>query len=248
MVPSITESAVNTALGSLLQAMLPQLAAEQIVVGQTNRVASPEGDYLVFWPLRRPRLGTDIETPIDAVFTGTITPIDANTATLDITAVDPDFSGQLAVGSTIFGVNIADDTTITALGTGSGGLGTYIVKPSQTIGSQAIAAGVVAIDQSTEVIYQIDVHGPNSGDNVQVISTLFRSTFATTYCAKNSPIIAPLYADNPRQVPFTVAAVQYDERWIVEAHMQIVPVISVPQEFAGQATVDIVDVLVTYPE
>src|ERR1700676_25750 len=81
MVPSITESAINIAIGDMLQAMLPQFAPGQIIVGQTNRVASPEGDYIVFWPLRRPRLGTDIETPTDAVFTGTITPIDANATT-----------------------------------------------------------------------------------------------------------------------------------------------------------------------
>jgi hypothetical protein len=248
MVPSVTESAVNTALGNLLQAMLPQFAAGQIVVGQTNRVASPEGDYLVFWPLRRPRLGTDIETPVDAVFTGTITPIDANTATLDITAVNPNFSGELSIGSVIFGVNVASNTTVTALGTGTGGIGTYIVKPSQTIGSETLSAGVIDIDQSTEIVFQIDCHGPSSGDTAQVISTLFRSSFATTYCAQNSPIISPLYCADPRQMVFTTAAQQFDERYIVEAHLQIVPVIAIPQEFAAAATVDVVNVEATYPE
>ena len=136
MITSITEAQFNIALGNLLQAMLPQFPAGQIIVGQVNRVASPLGDYVVFWPLRRPRLGTDVENATDAVFTGTITPINSNTSTLNITAVNPNFTGQIAVGSQIFGVNIALPTVVTALGTGTGGIGTYIVTPSQTIGSE----------------------------------------------------------------------------------------------------------------
>ena len=227
--------------------MLPQFAAGQIIVGQTNRVASPEGDYIVFWPLRRPRLGTDIETPTDAVFTGTITPIDANTATLNITAVNPNFDGELSVGSVIFGVDVANNTTVTALGTGTGGLGTYIVTPSQTIGSETIAAGVINYDQSTEIVYQLDVHGNSAGDNAQTITTLFRSQFAVTELAGTG--VSPLYCnDVPRQIPFITAANQWESRYVIEAHFQIVPILSVPQAFAAAATVDVVSVEATYPE
>lgn len=243
MTPSITEAQINAALGSLLSAMLPQLG-NQIVVGQINRVPTYEGDYIVFWPLRRPRLGTDDENAIDAVFTATITPIDGNTATLDITAVNPNFSGQLEVGSTIFGVNVADNTIITALETGSGGLGTYIVTPSQTVGSETIAAGVINYDQSTELVYQCDIHGPNSGDNAQVVSTLFRSSFAVNQM--NGTGISPLYHDHPRQVPFSTAANQWEERWSIDLHLQAIPIISVPQEFASTADVNVIDVEATY--
>ena len=57
-----------------------------------------------------------------AMFTGSI-----STTTLTVTAVN---YGVLQVGQTIFGAQ--SGTTITALGTGTGGVGTYTVSPSQT--------------------------------------------------------------------------------------------------------------------
>jgi len=54
------------------------------------------------------------------------------TTTLTVTAVA---SGTLFVGQTIQGAGITVQTIITALGTGSGGVGTYIVNNSQTITS-----------------------------------------------------------------------------------------------------------------
>ena len=56
---------------------------------------------------------------------------------LDVTAVT---SGALVVGQTIFGTGVADDTVITALGTGSGGVGTYNINNSQTVSSGPISA------------------------------------------------------------------------------------------------------------
>jgi hypothetical protein len=56
---------------------------------------------------------------------------------LDVTAVA---SGTLVVGQTIFGANIAADTVIESLGTGSGGIGTYNVNNSQTVASSSITA------------------------------------------------------------------------------------------------------------
>ena len=43
--------------------------------------------------------------------------------------------GKLSVGTQISGVGVANNTIITALGTGSGGTGTYTVSPSQTVTS-----------------------------------------------------------------------------------------------------------------
>jgi hypothetical protein len=69
-----------------------------------------------------------------AAFTGSI----AGT-TLTVTAVG---SGTLGVGQFLTDAsgNIADGTTITALGTGSGGTGTYTVSQSQTVSSEAMDA------------------------------------------------------------------------------------------------------------
>lgn len=52
-------------------------------------------------------------------------------------------SGTLAVGDTLVGqggTSLVTGTTITALGTGTGGVGTYIVNASQTVGTATIIA------------------------------------------------------------------------------------------------------------
>jgi hypothetical protein len=68
----------------------------------------------------------------NAIVTGSI----AN-STLTVTNVTV---GSLAVGQLLIGEGIAPNTTITALGTGTGGVGTYTVTPSQTDGSTTITA------------------------------------------------------------------------------------------------------------
>ena len=49
-------------------------------------------------------------------------------------------AGTFLVGQTIYGSNVTNGTTITALGTGTGGAGTYVVSTSQTVSSTAINA------------------------------------------------------------------------------------------------------------
>ena len=52
----------------------------------------------------------------------------------------------LAVGQILTGTNVAGDTTITALGTGTGGAGTYTVNISQTVASTTITPrGMIAV-------------------------------------------------------------------------------------------------------
>jgi hypothetical protein len=71
-----------------------------------------------------------ISNPSSAIFTGSI-----STTTLTVTSV---LSGTIAVGQAIFGNNISQNTVITALGTGTGGVGTYTVSNSQTVASTTI--------------------------------------------------------------------------------------------------------------
>lgn len=86
---------------------------------------------------------------VNATFTGSITG-----TTLTVTAVT---SGTLAVGQTLLSDFCFAGTTITALGTGSGGLGTYTVNTSQTI-----ASGVM-VSQSA-VCADLTVAGPTAGN------------------------------------------------------------------------------------
>jgi hypothetical protein len=71
-----------------------------------------------------------ISNPSAATFTGSI-----STTTLTVTSV---LSGTIAVGQAVFGQGVAQNTVITALGTGTGGTGTYTVSNSQTVASTSI--------------------------------------------------------------------------------------------------------------
>jgi len=79
-------------------------------------------------------VGTTAQRP-DATFTASI-----SGTTMTVTAVD---SGTLAVGQTINGAGVTVNTTITALGTGSGGIGTYTVSESQAVSSSTLTAARV---------------------------------------------------------------------------------------------------------
>ncbi len=238
---SPTQSTIQTALRNFLLGILP--AGVKVVAGQVNRVPEPvDSDYVVFWPLSRPRLAFNIDTTADAVFTGSIT-----ATLLNVTAVDPAFTGQLYVGVEIFGVDLADNTVITALGTGTGGVGTYTVSPTQTVLSQTIAAGTKALMQKTEIIFQCDVHGPNSPDNAQVISTVMRDSVANRYFKPRTSGISPLYADDPRQMPFINGEDQYENRWAVDVHLQANILVIVPQQFSDAVQVDVISVDAEYP-
>src|SRR5450631_4181091 len=144
MVPSITEAQVLTALGNLLTYVLPQLGSN-IIIGQTNRVPSPQGDYIVMWPLSRPRLATDYEMPADTKFTASIT-----TNQMTITEL---ISGEIKPGNQVFGVNVANNTVVQSQSSGTpGGAGVYVVSGSQNVASRTMSAGVLDIAQSTEIV------------------------------------------------------------------------------------------------
>ena len=70
--------------------------------------------------------------PGDGAFTATIAG-----ATMAITAVA---SGSVAVGSILTGGDVVQGSTIIALGTGTGGVGTYTVTPAQTVASGPITS------------------------------------------------------------------------------------------------------------
>ena len=96
--------------------------------------------------------------------------------------------------------------------------------------------------------FQCDVHGLNSADNAQVISTLFRDSYAVDqFAGSGFGDITPLHADDPRQVPFINDQQQWENRWVVEALVQANQVVTLPQQFAGAVTVTLLSVDATYP-
>jgi hypothetical protein len=128
--------------------------------------------------------------------------------------------------------------------------------------------------QSTQMTVQIDFHGPLSGDNAQIFTTLWRDEYSTDYLAQGTFILGnlevspgvnltdqngniiqvtgyvdlqPLYSSEPRQIDFINAEDQYEERWSVDAEMQINPIATTPQQFADTLTVTLVNVEETFP-
>lgn len=236
---SPTQSDIQIVLRSFLLSILP--AGVPVIKGQANRVPEPASpDYVVMTPILRKRLETNTDIFDDVSFTASV----AGT-TLDVTAVA---FGTIVVGQTIFGEGIADGTVITALGSGSGGIGTYMVNNSQTVGSEKMASGTEAIRQPTQVTMQLDVHGPNASDNAQTISTLFRDERATSFFAASGYDVAPFYADDPKQIPFVNGENQYEFRYVVDAVMQANQTVSnLAQQFADQIDITITEVEAAFP-
>ncbi|KVH51178.1 LIC_12616 family protein [Burkholderia diffusa] len=95
------------------------------------------------------------------------------------------------------------------------------------------APSVKDVWQATRLTVQLDIHGPASGDTVQVITTLWRDAYACDAFAAADLDIAPLYASEPRQMPFLNEAQQVEPRWSVDLVMQVNPLVTVPQDFAA---------------
>ncbi len=235
--PAPTQSDVQAALRAFLVGILP--SGTTVIEGQDNRVPQPRANnHVVMTPTRRPRISTNVDGDADCAFTGSILG-----TVLTVTAVD---HGELVVGANVDGA--AASTSITALITGTGGVGTYRITPSQTLPSSSLAAGMIDVEQSTMIVYQLDVHGPLGAENAQVISTLLRDDYGVRRFRDDlGDVASPLYTDDPRQLPFINAEKQYEDRWVVEVTLQANEVVSVPQQFADVVAVDLIDVDAAYP-
>lgn len=84
------------------------------------------------------------------------------TTTLTVSAVDAG-SGVLGVGSNITGPNILPNTHITALGTGTGGTGTYTVNQSQTAASGRVQAdGLIPAGKTLVPNAVVEIYTPTA--------------------------------------------------------------------------------------
>jgi hypothetical protein len=151
-----------------------------------------------------------ISTVTSAVFTGS-----TSGTTLTVTSVK---SGTLAVGQNLFAVGVLQETVITALGTGSGGVGTYTIGRSQTIASSQMytsspgAVITAAISGTTLTVASVASGTLFVGQTIQgagittqtIITALGTGTGgAGTYTVNNSQTIASItmYALNWTVLP-----------------------------------------------
>jgi hypothetical protein len=115
---------------TLTPTLIGTLLTNTGIVGITDNgtnVYIVDGQYRYTWR---------ISNPASAVFVGSI-----SGTTLTVTFVN---SGTIAAGQQLFGVGISPGTVITALGTGTGGTGTYIINLSHTLTSQNFNSAAVA--------------------------------------------------------------------------------------------------------
>ncbi len=237
---SPTQDDVQAALGMFLGALLPSDVL--VVAGVQNRVPEPkEGRFVVMVPIRFERLRTNIDSAGDVRFTGSI----AGT-TLTVSAVD---FGTIQVGAQAFGTGVVTGTKITALGTGTGGVGTYTVSPSQNAPSETMASGQNLLEQGAKVTVQLDFHAADNtaSDLAQITSTALRDPYGVDQFESYDLGVVPLYADDPRYTPFINENSQYEWRWVLEACFQVNQIVSVPQQYADIVTVLLKDVDALYP-
>jgi hypothetical protein len=99
---------------------------------------------------------------------------------------------------------------------------------------------------SMQLTVQLDIHGPSSADNAQMISTLLRDEYACIQFAATGFDVQPLYAEDPRETPFENAEQQTEWRWTVDVVLQTNPITTTQQDFADVVIVDAINVESTY--
>lgn len=113
--------------------------------------------------------------------------------------------------------------------------------------SRYTATGRV-VSRQERVTVQISAFGPGSGDRIERIVTLFRDPYATEFFSAQRLPIAPLYADDARQMAFINGESQYEDNWSADLHLQVNYEFTIPQQFADAATIDLIDVDTAYSE
>jgi hypothetical protein len=224
----------------------PMSTGITIVAGQQNRVAEPVNPFFaVVTPMRVDRLSTSVDAAADVKFQGSI-----SGTTLTVSTVD---TGILTAGASIFGLGVTNPTIIIKQLTGSpGGTGTYQVSPSQAVGAETLSAGAKTITQNAEWTLQLDFHSPDTtaGDLAMTVSTALRDPYGVDFFAGLAPPlngVVPLYADDPRQVPFVNDQNQVEYRWSLDCCLQVDQTVVVSQQYSDSATVTLKDVTALYP-
>jgi len=115
---------------NLTPTLVGQLNTSSGIVGITDNgqnVYIVDGTYRYTWR---------ISNPASAIFRASI-----SGTTLTVSLMQ---SGTIAVGQSLFGLGVGNEVVITALGSGSGGVGTYTINTSLTIATEQMNSAAVA--------------------------------------------------------------------------------------------------------
>lgn len=135
---------------------------------------------------------------LEAVFTGYITD-----TTLTVTAVS---SGTIRVGMVLTSSGtISDNTIITALGTGTGGTGTYLVSPSQTRVSATLTGSG---DSDSMMVWSSEFRdvGFTPTTNIDRLTDTGYIAVGPVYANEGATIQASAIGDNPQINPVSSRA------------------------------------------
>lgn len=243
VVISLTDKQIFTAVRTFLLSLVPN--GVDVIKGQDNRVPEPHAlDFILIQPHFQQRLATNLVLTYDDILVGSIAGTTLTVASIPQKQVD------LLTGMTVIGSPAQPLAANTILGNpisiDANGIGTYQISPSQTVASQTMYLGFRADVVATQMVVQMDVHGPNASDYTRIIEGLFRSERGTEGFDASGFDIAPLYCEDPREVPFVNAETEYEFRWVIDACLQINPVIKTPQQFADQLHADLIVVDIMY--
>lgn len=126
--------------------------------------------------------------------------------------------------------------------------------PIETWDTSNPAPTTLASESGTKLRVQLDfISGPGvnpgAGDMAKLISGIWRTEATCTALGGGNtpPTCQPLYADEAIMAPLTDEEDQYEQRWTLTAYIQYNPVTTVPQQFADEANVTLVNVDEKYP-
>ena len=105
------------------------------------------------------------------------------------------------------------------------------------------APTIVSAEMHVDMLLQIDCYGAASLSWATMLQTLLRSNAG---CVALAPVCQPLYTDDPHMMPLDDTEEQYEQRWVVEAHIQYNPVTGVTVQFANALNATLIEVQEAY--
>lgn len=133
---------------------------------------------------------------------------------------------------------VGDFVTMTSLGTSGLSTDKATYQP---------VAGTQTHERSTRWDVQLDFYGANAADYANLVATLMKSDYACSQIEASGLSMDPLYAEEPRQIPFVNAESQYEKRWSVQCAFQFNPTVVVAQQFAASLEVVPASIDVVFP-
>ncbi|WP_025827524.1 phage neck terminator protein [Acetobacter okinawensis] len=103
------------------------------------------------------------------------------------------------------------------------------------------------LTEQVQVTMQINLFGPASSNQMQVVTALWRDMQAVDFFRSLGVPIAPLTTSTTRQLGFETGERQYDDLWTVDLTMQVTLTTHLPQQFATSIPINLVEVVTAYP-